>query len=61
MNHPITWGDYINVRLMLWVGGVVFLFVVGTIAAIVRHHEDMHVNDEPKETFEPHAGKTLGL
>jgi hypothetical protein len=61
MNHPITWGEYISVRLLIWAGAILIALMLAVIAAIRQYCEDIHVNDDPKETFEPHAGKTLGL
>lgn len=57
---PITWEEYVNVRLAVCAIGLVVAFAVGTIAAIMQWHEDCHVNDDPDPGELP-AGKTLGL
>jgi hypothetical protein len=61
VNSPITWGEYVSVRVALWLGGIVFVFLVAVVAWIVQWHRDMHVNDAEKDNHEPYAGKTLGL
>jgi hypothetical protein len=60
MNTPITWGDYISIRLLIWASSTALLLLGAIIVAIWQHHEDMHVNDEPDEKG-PGAGKILGL
>jgi len=63
MNYPITWGDYITVRLMIASGVLVLCVVLGVVLVIANYWKDwkdIHANDE-KPSKEPYAGKTLGL
>jgi hypothetical protein len=58
MNHPITWSEYITVRLLISAACIVLILIVSTVLAIVRWHEDCHVNDE-SDRKQP--GNILGL
>lgn len=53
MTHSFNQGELIGFCAL----GVVVMFLLGTaVAAIGRR-----INRKKEETFEPHAGKTLGL
>lgn len=60
MDHAITWGEYITVRLMIGLGFFVLCVALVIVKLIASYWKDMHANDE-KPSNEPYAGKTLGL
>jgi hypothetical protein len=60
MHHPITWSEVITVIIGLWLGWFTFKFVLWAIARFIVYRQDMKT-EEPVDTHEPYAGKTLGL
>jgi MFS superfamily sulfate permease-like transporter len=61
--HVIGWSWW-WVLCPIWIptGIVVFvLLVIFLVAVFATHSKDTHVNGDKADTFEPRAGKTLGL